>query len=399
MANPLVSFIVLSYNYDKYIGKTIESILAQTYTNLQIVIVDDGSADNSVDVIRRYDDPRIELFVHEKNLGAEQAYKNAYARCRGKYIHALDADDWILPECTELQVKWMESHPDVAVLGTKVRVVDADGTPVPQPDPVEEWGAHIEDFNDSSVWVAQNFLCHSSLLITKAAHDAVGMPDPGMRFAPDYDMWVRFHVKGFKFARLPGQLTFYRVHGKNQTHKRPELTYLELIFTFWKYMLPHLADQRRFSDIAKRLEDIVESAHFGQMPVPKRFQLLSMLTASSEATDGFADFLRKLETAPENGGWIVESLLTFSPLRERYDVGEAYNKDLVNAYNWQIAHSAAWRVPGNGAGSAQKLSFAYAWRVRTLQKIRETALVSALMRVPAINQWARRLVRILKLRG
>ena len=108
--NDLVSIITPSYNSEQYIAETIRCVLAQTYTNWELLIVDDCSQDESVKVIKGFDDERIHLFYHSKNSGAAAARNLALSKARGRWIAFLDSDDLWLPEKLEVQVAFMEEN-------------------------------------------------------------------------------------------------------------------------------------------------------------------------------------------------------------------------------------------------------------------------------------------------
>src|SRR3989442_316187 len=109
---PLVSIIVTSYNYDRFIGQTIRSVLGQTYPDFELIIADDGSDDSSVEVIRSFHDKRITVLTSETNKGACAVYNTAYASCKGRYVCSLDSDDALAPEKLARQVEFLEAHPD-----------------------------------------------------------------------------------------------------------------------------------------------------------------------------------------------------------------------------------------------------------------------------------------------
>jgi len=125
----LVSVCVPVYNCQQFIAQTISSILAQTYTNFELVIVDDKSTDSTLDVIQRFDDPRIRLLQNENNLGYEGNYNKAILASRGKYVKLLSADDLAYPDCISKQVAILEDPRYVGVqLVTSHRdVIDPDG--------------------------------------------------------------------------------------------------------------------------------------------------------------------------------------------------------------------------------------------------------------------------------
>jgi glycosyltransferase involved in cell wall biosynthesis len=110
--NDLVSIIMPNYNCAKYIDETIQSVIAQTYTNWELLIVDDCSKDNSVEIIKSYQakDDRIKLFINEKNSGAATSRNWALREAKGKWIAFLDSDDLWLPEKLEKQIAFMENN-------------------------------------------------------------------------------------------------------------------------------------------------------------------------------------------------------------------------------------------------------------------------------------------------
>jgi glycosyltransferase involved in cell wall biosynthesis len=113
--NPLVSVIIPTYNSSKYIKETLESILNQTYSNLEIIITDDASKDNTLDIVRGYEDERIKILTSNKNLGISQNMNKGILASEGKYIAIMDADDWSYPYRIEKQVKLMEENPNVVL--------------------------------------------------------------------------------------------------------------------------------------------------------------------------------------------------------------------------------------------------------------------------------------------
>ena len=244
MPPPLVSIITLSYNYARYIEQAIRSVLAQTYPNWELVIVDDGSQDDSLSVIRRFDDPRIVVLPLPSRHGACRAYNIAYAQCRGTYLGTVDADDLYLPEKLDRQVALLEARPDLDVVGTWIVQIDAGGREVD--------GANAaavnqpRDLNALDSWVPSDLLTHSSALIRKSTHDRVGGLNPQLHLAPDFELWLRFLAHGGRFTMMPERLTAYRSHPANvsHTHDRREL-WLELCFLFAAHLAPMLVRRGR----------------------------------------------------------------------------------------------------------------------------------------------------------
>lgn len=126
MENRLISIVTASYNYENYIKETIESVLNQTYTNWELIIVDDGSKDNSVEVIKSYceKDNRIKLYQHEGgiNKGLIETVKLGVEKAQGEWITFLESDDTIVPEYLEKKVKVMNEHPEVKFIFNDVNL-------------------------------------------------------------------------------------------------------------------------------------------------------------------------------------------------------------------------------------------------------------------------------------
>ena len=127
MVNPKVSIGIPSYNHEKYISETIESILNQTFQDFEIIITDDGSSDNSLDVIKSISDPRIKLFVFDENQGACKAVNNCIKNSRGEYFAYVSSDDVWDKDKLEKQVKFLDENPHFPAVFTKVNIIDEDG--------------------------------------------------------------------------------------------------------------------------------------------------------------------------------------------------------------------------------------------------------------------------------
>lgn len=125
---PLVSIIMANHNYGSYIGRAIESVLNQSWQNLELVICDDGSTDDSLDSIRRYQsqDDRVKLIAHDVAQGQGVAFNSAYQKCRGEIICILDSDDTYFPEKIERITRHFQNHPTIGLLSHSGNMIDAD---------------------------------------------------------------------------------------------------------------------------------------------------------------------------------------------------------------------------------------------------------------------------------
>ena len=125
--NPKVTVFIPVFNREHYIGDAIESILAQTFSDFEILLVDDGSTDSSTEKIRSFSDPRIRLVCNEKNLGIPKTRNKGVELARGQYMAMLDSDDLAYPHRLKKQVAFLDNHPEYAQIGSWCRMMDAQG--------------------------------------------------------------------------------------------------------------------------------------------------------------------------------------------------------------------------------------------------------------------------------
>src|SRR3989344_2183131 len=124
MKNLRVSVIMPVYNGEKYIADSVQSVLAQTFTDFELIIINDSSTDKTLEVLRRFKDARISIQTNEKNIGSGASRTNAINASTAEYIAILDADDLAFPTRFEKQVAFMDAHPDFGMLATWVRIID-----------------------------------------------------------------------------------------------------------------------------------------------------------------------------------------------------------------------------------------------------------------------------------
>lgn len=259
MNEPVVSLILLSYNYESYIGDSIRSVLAQTYPDWELIVIDDASTDRSLEVIRSFSDPRITVLRSESNLGASASYNRAYAHCRGQFVGSLDADDFLAPRKFELQVGAFTDDPGVDILGTFIIEVDGDGRPAD--GETAAWFNQELDLNQPESWLMRNHLCHSSALLRRASHDSFGLLNPYLRATADYELWLRGLAQGARFRVLPEPLTYSRQHESNAWRKTGKLRlFFELSYLFSAHLARHLFERGRADLFAPCLSFL--SGHF-----------------------------------------------------------------------------------------------------------------------------------------
>ena len=170
---PLVSVIIPVYNTERYLAESIESILAQTFTDFELIIVDDGSSDRSPEIIREFErrDERIRVTRFAQNAGEWKARTAGLAAARGEYIAWQDSDDISLPERLERQARFLQANPEIGAVGVFAHVVTEGLQPTYDREPPER---HAENHTESLCWRLHRRLC-------ARFHDGAADPVPGSR--------------------------------------------------------------------------------------------------------------------------------------------------------------------------------------------------------------------------
>ena len=204
-----VSVILPVYNGAPFLKQAISSILSQTYTDFELVVIDDGSNDESVEIVKAIADHRVRLIANEINLGLPATLNKGIANSTGKYIARQDQDDFAAPNRLARQVGLMDANSDIGLLGTWAKILDegVDG----------EWiasGEHKHPVDDATLrWrlLWNSPFVHSSVMMRRNIFDAVGgyATEPERLFPEDYDLWSRI-AKISSVANIPDFLQFYR---------------------------------------------------------------------------------------------------------------------------------------------------------------------------------------------
>lgn len=205
-----VSIIMTVYNGEKYIAEAIESILNQTMTDFELIVIDDGSNDNTTGIIKKYKDARIRLLINEVNKGSIYSRNRAVMESKAPYIAILDSDDIAMPRRLELEKKFLDTHKDFAVVGTTVQVIDEFSRPTKT-----VWKNTLPSEIIPGTLLFQNYFANSSTMFRKSALPEMP-PYRDMNPADDYDLWLRLDKK-WKMWNLPQLLQKYRVHGSQMT--------------------------------------------------------------------------------------------------------------------------------------------------------------------------------------
>jgi glycosyltransferase involved in cell wall biosynthesis len=209
-ASPLVSVVIPMYNAAAFIGQTVESVLAQTYHPLEVIVVDDGSHDNSAAIVEQWAGENRVRLVHQKNAGVSAARNKGLAMTRGRYIAFLDADDIWLEDNLEKKVRLLEQQPEVGLVHSDAAVIDENGRPTGEVK-AGKAGHLLEPLLR---WEGTCIPAPSSMLVRKEVLEAVGGFDPQLSTAADQEFFFRVAAK-YRIGRVPGVTWQYRIHGNN----------------------------------------------------------------------------------------------------------------------------------------------------------------------------------------
>jgi glycosyltransferase involved in cell wall biosynthesis len=289
---PTVSLILASYNYETYVGAMLASVIAQTIRDIEIIVIDDASTDRSRQVIDSFSDPRIKLHVNERNMGPAWTYNRGSSFATGEFVGYLDVDDWLDLRKTELQLEHFRRNPSVDVLGGYVTICDRNGDRHPAAD---EWEASINqphDLNDPAKWVGRNHLSAPTVMFRRSLHDRVGLRDPGMVHASDYEFWTRALRAGCRFDLVQVPLVHYRLHDRNTSARNPDESFFELTYSLAKNLLPTIKPPQ-LDLLGKAVHWIVTHEQFGLLSETQRHRLLGLLltTGPSLTFRNFRDAL------------------------------------------------------------------------------------------------------------
>jgi len=191
-----------NFNLQDFIGHTIESVLAQTYSNWELIAVDDGSSDKSGEIILDYakQDPRIKPLILKENQGMCTGFNLAIATSRGNYLARIDSDDMWHKDKLEKQIAYMEAHPETGISFTWVKVVDEDGNPVP-PSLCEYRDQVYNSQNRTQAeWIRTFYfegcrVCHPTAVYRREVIEAVGFYSYTHKQTQDLDLWIRIAQK------------------------------------------------------------------------------------------------------------------------------------------------------------------------------------------------------------
>ena len=210
---PKVSVVLPTYNNAQYLYKAIDSVFTQSFTDFEIIVIDDASTDNTADILSAFKDNRLRVITNPNNLGVASSLNKGLKLAKGKYIARMDGDDISLANRFALQVAFLDSHPDVGVVGGQRHYIDENSKVYPCPIQVATFHSMIvwRVFLGASFW-------HPTTMIRKELFDSFGGYNKDFHYGSDLELWIRLLYKT-QFANLAVPILLYRVHSDTITHR------------------------------------------------------------------------------------------------------------------------------------------------------------------------------------
>ncbi len=237
----LVSILLAVYNGETYLKEAIDSLLAQSFKDFELIVVDDGSTDGTATILAAYTDTRLRVLTAEKNAGLIASLNWGVSVARGKYLARLDADDVAMPDRLENQVRYLDQHPEVALLGTGALLIDSAGKalyPTYYQQSIAAIPTHL---------LFRNVFIHSSIMVKTEVLRRFPF-DPTYYLAEDYIVWVQI-AEMYQVVALQDAWVQHRIHENNITTVK-QVQHLQTVHKIYAYQLQKL-------DIEAKEEELV----------------------------------------------------------------------------------------------------------------------------------------------
>jgi glycosyl transferase family 2 len=257
MGDPQISVVIPVYNAERYVAEAVESILAQTFRDFEILVFDDGSTDRSLEILQAYTDQDDRIHVFAKPHRGYVPWLNEGMRiARGEFIARMDADDVSLPQRFERQVEYLRRQPNCVAVGCDLLMIDPDGEPLSEATHDTEHEAIEADLLSGGLGV----ISHPACMVRRSTLLAVGGYREEFESLEDFDLWLRLAEQG-RLANLPEILLNYRLHHTNvivtQVERQKQLAdqiitearlrrgLKPLPHTIWSYRAPTLVGRHQ----------------------------------------------------------------------------------------------------------------------------------------------------------
>lgn len=217
---PVVSVVLTSYGHARYVQKAVESVLAQTLPDIEMVAIEDASTDESPAILQRYAD-RMRVVLHTRNRGTYACLNEGIDHATAPYIAILNSDDVWLPTKLEKQVAILERDAQVGLVHTRVQFIDAEGNPLAG-NPLGVRFHPNPQGNLLPELLTRNLFIASSVVFRRECIRQCGRFEERLFGMGDWDMWLRI-AEHYAVGYVPEPLTLYRIHGQNTMYQRQRM--------------------------------------------------------------------------------------------------------------------------------------------------------------------------------
>ena len=225
---PKVSVCIPSYNHAQFLEECIYSVLNQTLQDLELIICDDASSDNTLTVIDKIRDQRLKLYQNESNIGPSATAIRANNLSQGEYIHILASDDVMLPDNLKLKVAVLDKYPHAGLVYSDALLINADGKSTGTYWTSEGYRPVRGKLNIQLITCVGNIIPAISVMMRRTVIDKVGYFDPSIKYAQDLDLWLRIAGE-FDLEYISQPLVCWRQHEMNFHGRRDPQEYLDRV--------------------------------------------------------------------------------------------------------------------------------------------------------------------------
>jgi glycosyltransferase involved in cell wall biosynthesis len=289
---PKASVVIPSYNHSAYIHAAVSSVLSQSETDLELIVVDDGSTDDSLDVLSRFSDPRLHV-LSQTNQGAHAAINRGLQAAQGDYLAILNSDDVYHPQRLQKAISVLENDTRIGLVGSHIEIIDANGKRLG----IKRGYKDCEPWNLASpersfragtdlraALLTENYWATTSnYVFTRRWYEQVGEFRP-LRYAHDWDFALRM-VRVARLALLPEPLMRYRVHSSNTIREDQAAMIFEICWILATHLPEHISDAQFFDQqpLETRIDQLLNSVYVYDMERVLSVMLLQGLHNNLEA--------------------------------------------------------------------------------------------------------------------
>ena len=210
--SPLVTIITPTYNRGDLLAETMDSVLSQDYSPIEYIVIDDGSTDNTKEIVKKFQKIKIPgkkiIYVQQKNLGETASVNRGLKLAKGKFIGIINSDDPLLPHAVKIMTKYLMNHKDLLVVYPDIKMIDKNSNKINI--------GHVHEYNYLSMLKNQGCIIGQGAFFRSKVVELTNGRDKSFKFVADFDFWLRLGMYG-EFARVPRVLATGRVHQNSQT--------------------------------------------------------------------------------------------------------------------------------------------------------------------------------------